>query len=257
MTHKIGIIIPILNEAFTIGHLLNHVLKNTSKENISEIIVVDGGSTDGSLEIIESLAFGSEQLKFGTFNDITANKIGLDCARPDILLLNSEKGRAKQMNFGAKHATGNILYFLHADSFPPKNFDKLITEEVKKGHKAGCFIMKFDSNHWWLKLAGWLTQLHWKACRGGDQSLFITKPTFNKIGGYNENHTIYEDNDLIAKLYKLQQFTVIQKWLTTSARRYHANGVWKLQFHFTVIYIKKRFGASADDLFAYYKKHIC
>jgi rSAM/selenodomain-associated transferase 2 len=229
--NKISIVIPILNEAETIEHLLNHLLKNASKENISEIIVVDGGSTDGSQDKVSKFS--------------------------NVILLNSEKGRAKQMNVGAKNATGNILYFLHADSFPPENFDKFIIEEVKKGKEAGCFIMKFDSNHWWLKLAGWLTKLHWKACRGGDQSLFITKALFNKIGGYNENYTIYEDNDLIAKLYKLRQFTVIQKWLTTSARRYQTNGVWKLQYHFIIIHLKMWLGASADDLFNYYKKYIC
>ena len=49
------------------------------------------------------------------------------------------------MNLGAKFAKGHILYFLHADSFPPKNFDKLIVNEVKKSNEAGCFIMKFTS----------------------------------------------------------------------------------------------------------------
>ena len=79
------------------------------------------------------------------------------------------------MNAGAKAATGSILYFLHADSFPPKNFDQHIINEVEKGNSAGCFRLKFDSNHWWLRLASWLTQFRWRACRGGDQSQFITK----------------------------------------------------------------------------------
>ena len=52
--------------------------------------------------------------------------------RPDITLLYSDRGRAKQMNLGAQHAKVDILYFLHADSFPPKNFDKLIIEQVEK-----------------------------------------------------------------------------------------------------------------------------
>ena len=236
--NKISIIIPILNEAETIENLLNHLIRNLSKENISEIIIVDGGSTDGSIEIIKNYIY------LNPFED------------SQITCMLSEKRRAKQMNFGAKHATGKVLYFLHADSFPPKNFDKYILETVKKGSEAGCFIMKFDSKHWWLKLAGLLTKLNWKACRGGDQSLFITKALFNKIGGYNENFTIYEDNEFIAKLYKIKQFTVIQKWLTTSARRYKTNGVWKLQYHFMVIYLKKWLGASPENLHAYYKKHV-
>lgn len=228
--NKISIIIPILNEAENISNLLNYLLNNASKKNISEIICVDGGSNDGSQNVISKFA--------------------------NIKLLNAEKGRAKQMNFGAKHATGNILYFLHADSFPPKNFDKLIIEEVKKGNQAGCFRMQFDSKHWWLKLSGWLTQLPFKCCRGGDQSQFITKSLFNSIGGFDENFSIYEDNDLIAKLFARKQFVVIQKWLTTSARCYKSNGVWRLQFHYWTIHLKKFFGASPKNLNNYYQKHI-
>jgi len=160
------------------------------------------------------------------------------------------------MNTGAKNAKGNIFYFLHADSCPPKHFDQLIIDEVKIGNLAGCFKMKFDSNHWWLKLASWLTQYRWRACRGGDQSQFITKNLFKSIGGFDERFTVYEDNDLINKLYELNQFVVIQHWITTSARRYETNGVWKLQYHFWMIYIKKWFGASADELLGYYKKYI-
>ena len=226
----LSIIIPILNEEETIGKLLGHLIENSSKENISEIIVIDGGSSDNSESIVKK------------FKQVT--------------FLKSEKGRAKQMNTGAKNAKGNIFYFLHADSCPPKHFDQLIIDEVKIGNLAGCFKMKFDNNHWWLKLASWLTQYRWRACRGGDQSQFITKNLFKSIGGFDERFTVYEDNDLINKLYELNQFVVIQHWITTSARRYETNGVWKLQYHFWMIYIKKWFGASADELFGYYKKYI-
>ncbi|MFD0989968.1 TIGR04283 family arsenosugar biosynthesis glycosyltransferase [Mariniflexile jejuense] len=227
---KISIIIPILNEAETIEKLLIYLFETASKETNLEIIVVDGGSTDGSKSLVSKFK--------------------------NVMLLTSEKGRAKQMNLGAKQATGNILYFLHADSFPPKNFDKLITAEIKKGNNAGCFIMKFDSNHLWLKLAGFLTKLPWKICRGGDQSLFVSKSLFNTIGGFDETFVIYEDNDFIGKLYAQNQFVVIQKWLTTSARRYKTNGIWTLQYHFFVIHLKKWCGASAENLNSYYKKHV-
>lgn len=229
--NRISIVIPILNEAETITNLLNHLIKNSSKENISEIIIVDGGSTDGSQD---------EVSKF-----------------KNIILLNSEKGRAKQMNLGAKYATGTILYFLHADSFPPKNFDSYILNEIEKGNSAGCFRMKFNSSHLWLKLAGWLTQLPFKFCRGGDQSLFITKLLFNEIEGFDERFFIYEDNDFISKLYKLNQFVVIQKWLITSPRCYNKNGIWKLQWYYWIIHLKKFFGASPQELNQYYKNNIC
>ena len=229
--HRISIIIPVLNESETISDLLIHLIDNASLDAISEIIVVDGGSTDGTQGIIESLGL-------------------------NITLLNSEKGRSKQMNLGAKKASGSVLYFLHADSFPPNRYDKLILDEVNKGNKAGCFRMQFDSKHWWLQLASWLTQFSWRACRGGDQSLFITFELFDEIGGYDENYIIYEDNILINALYKHKQFVVINKKIRTSARLYKKIGVWKLQYHFWTIYVKKWLGASPQQLLAYYKKNI-
>ncbi|SHG64430.1 TIGR04283 family arsenosugar biosynthesis glycosyltransferase [Winogradskyella jejuensis] len=227
----ISIIIPVLNEAETIEPLLYHLIDCAQLQHISEIIVVDGGSTDGTQNIIENL-------------DLS------------IKLLHSKKGRAKQMNHGAKYASGDILYFLHADSFPPISYDQLIIDEVKKGNNAGCFRMQFDSKHWWLRLASWLTQFSWRACRGGDQSQFITRALFDDIGGFDESYIIYEDNILINELYKRKEFVVINKKIKTSARLYKRHGIWKLQYHFWTIYVKKWFGASADELFAYYKKYI-
>lgn len=227
----ISIIIPVLNESKIIKDLLFHLIDNASLSSISEIIVVDGGSTDGTQEIVESLDL-------------------------NIILLHSQKGRAKQMNLGANNAKGYILYFLHADSFPPNRYDKLIIEEIRKGNNAGCFRMQFDSNHWWLRLASWLTQFPWRACRGGDQSQFITRTLFNEIGGYDEDFIIYEDNILINELYKRKEFVVINKKIRTSARLYKKVGVWKLQYHFWTIYVKRWFGASAEDILAYYRRYI-
>ncbi|WP_179333561.1 TIGR04283 family arsenosugar biosynthesis glycosyltransferase [Winogradskyella costae] len=254
----ISIIIPVLNEADSIGHLLTHIIVNSTSDNITEVIVVDGGSTDETEKVVSN---------FITANNAKPsdpNVVVLDTAflrehliRTNVKLVSSNRGRAKQMNTGAKHAQGDILHFLHADSFPPKNFDQLIINEVQKGNQAGCFRMRFDSNHWWLRLASWLTQFSWRACRGGDQSQFITKALFDEVGGYNENYIIYEDNMLINELYARKQFVVINKKLTTSARLYRKHGIWKLQLHFWTIYVKKWFGASAEELLAYYKKHIC
>jgi rSAM/selenodomain-associated transferase 2 len=251
---EISIIIPILNEAETIEKLLNHLLENSSKENIAEIIVVDGGSSDGSKAIVSGRAHLYTEAKADV--ESIPKDLSTTLEETAIVILNSPKGRAKQMNLGAKHATGSILYFLHADSFPPKNFDQHIINEVKHGNIAGCFRLQFNHNHWWLRLASWLTQFHWRACRGGDQSQFITKALFDEIGGFDEGYIIYEDNMLINELYKRKQFTVINKKLITSARRYEKHGIWKLQYHFWTIYVKKWFGASADELYAYYRKHI-
>ncbi len=232
---KISIIIPTLNEAATISTLLSHLIDNSFvKDNIKEIIFVDGGSTDGSQGIILQL---SKQENI-------------------IRLVASKKGRAIQMNTGAKAAKGEILYFLHADSLPPLHFDMDIIEEVKKGNNAGCFRMKFDSNHWWLRFLGWLTQFESKRCRGGDQSQFITKSLFNEIGGYDESFIVYEDNELVDRLFALKQFVIIPKYVITSARKYREIGVWRLQYHFLNIHMRRWMGASSEDLYRYYKEKV-
>ena len=233
--NSISIIIPVLNEAANINRLLAHLIENETGENISEIIVVDGNSQDNTTELVKEFSKNSTIA---------------------IRLIQSERGRAKQMNAGANHSKSTILYFLHADSYPPKGFDTLIISEIEKQQLAGCFKMRFDSNHWWLAIVGWATRFNWKICRGGDQSLFITKALFNEIGGFDQRYTIYEDQILTNQLYKRKQFVVIQHWIVTSARLYEKKGVWNLQYHFLMIHLKKWLGASAEEIYTYYKKHI-
>lgn len=228
-TPRLSIVIPALNEAETIGRLIDHLNTAARKPELLEIIVVDGGSEDGTSAFAKA--------KKAT-------------------VITAPMGRAKQMNAGAAIAQSDLLYFLHADSFPPDGYDQLIYNEIDKDNLAGCFRMRFDSNHWWLRLASWFTQFSWRACRGGDQSQFITKTLFKELGAFDESFIVYEDNDLINKLYEIDEFVVINKQLTTSARRYRKNGMWKLQYHFFAIYVKKWMGASAQELYDYYKRNI-
>jgi rSAM/selenodomain-associated transferase 2 len=231
----ISIVIPVLNEAENIEDLLQHISENALPTSISEIVVVDGGSDDSSREIVARFA---------------------DTSLINVISVNSKKGRAKQMNVGAKVSTGSILYFLHADSYPPNGFDSLIISEVEKGNSAGCFRMKFDSNHPILRFSQWFTRFNYKICRGGDQSLFVTRNAFDVLNGYNESYTIYEDCEFINRIYAKYNFAIISDRLTTSARKYEQHGTVKLQYHFTVIHLKKMFGASAETLSQYYRKHI-
>ena len=227
---KISIIIPVMNEAMYIRKVLDYIIKNSSKENIEEIITVDGGSTDGSQEIISS------------FEEVT--------------LLKSPKGRAKQMNRGAQVAKGNILYFLHADSFPPKGFDNKIINHIGKNN-TGCFRLKFENpSHFLLKIPKWFTQFNFSLFRGGDQSLFIRKKDFISLKGYNEQYIIYEDIELINRIYKRFTFIIIPDFVVTSERKFRKNGVWKLYFNFLIIHVKNWLGASPDALYRYYLKHI-
>ena len=226
----LSIIIPIYNEASNIQQLLLHLQKALYKPSQCEIIVIDGGSMDTSVE------------------KATAIK--------GITVVTSPKGRGLQMNYGAQLAKANTLYFLHADSFPPFHFDKLILEAINNKKKAGCFRMQFDRNHWWLQLAGWFTQFNLKFFRGGDQSLFITKDLFMSLGQFPTKYPIFEDYEVIRKLYQKNEFTVIQQKIISSSRRYTENGIMKLQYHYWMLYLKKWAGSPTQDLLIYYKKNI-
>ncbi len=227
---KISILIPIYNEEDSISKFLDYLIQIKNPEFTQEIIVIDGGSQDKSNEILKSY--------------------------PDIRVITSKKSRSIQMNTGAKNAISDILYFLHCDTFPPKNFDSEIVNQVKNGNLSGCFKMKFDNNHIVLKVSQWFTRFNFLAFRGGDQSLFIERKLFEKLKGFNESFTIYEDNELIDRLYKNSKFAVIQKKITTSARKYIKNGIWKLQFHFLMIHIKYWLGTSQENIVKYYQKNI-
>ncbi|WP_158974487.1 TIGR04283 family arsenosugar biosynthesis glycosyltransferase [Cellulophaga sp. L1A9] len=226
---KISIIIPVLNEEQCIGKILNYLTIHSSPEHIEEILIIDGGSTDKTTQI--ALENGAR-------------------------VVHSSKGRAKQLNTGAKFAKGAILYFLHVDTFPPKNFETLIIKEVQKENKVGCFQLKFDTNSTFLNFFGWLTRLNLSICRGGDQSLYITKKLFLQTDGFNEDYIIYEDNEFIRRVYKLSNFTVLPFQVKTSTRRYDEKGKIILQYHFGVIHLKNYLGAGPEKLYDYYRRKI-
>jgi len=228
----ISIIIPIYKESTdSIIQLLEYLRKNTFG-HIGEIILVDGGGSDR----IKPKLTSYDNVKYIT----------------------SKKGRATQMNLGAKMANGSILYFLHADSFPPKHFDLYIQQLLENGAKvnAGCFTLRFDSDHWWLKLMGWATIINHSFCRGGDQSLFVDRELFFALNGYDETYEVYEDNEFIQRLYKNTAFKVVRKPIKTSARHYKKVGVWRLQWLHLRVYLKKWSGAGPHDLNTFYKAKI-
>ncbi|MBM1104709.1 TIGR04283 family arsenosugar biosynthesis glycosyltransferase [Aurantibacter crassamenti] len=226
---QISVIIPVLNEASTIANLLLYLLRYSSVKNIKEIIVVDGGSTDYTVAEAE---------------------------KQNVKVIHSIKGRSIQMNCGAKHASGSILYFLHVDTLPPNNFDISILTAINAGAQAGCFRMKFDSDSKFLNAFACLTKLNYKICRGGDQSLFITKTLFEKTGGFNENYLVYEDNEFTDRLYELVDFKILPRHVITSARRYKEKGEVKLQYHFGMMHLKNYMGAGPDKLHEYYSRKI-
>jgi rSAM/selenodomain-associated transferase 2 len=226
---QISIIIPVLNEENYISKILKYVKSYSNSDNIKEIIVVDGGSTDNTVSIAKEY---------------------------DTIVVASAKGRAKQMNLGAKVAKANVLYFLHVDTVPPKDFDQYILDAVEKGNEVGCFQMKFDSNNRLLKFFAWFTKINHTLCRGGDQTLFITKKLFERANGFNEAYMIFEDNEFIRRIYSISDFKILPRSVKTSARKYEEIGILRLQFLFGMIHLKNSLGAGPEQLYEYYKRKI-
>jgi len=220
----LSIIISVLNEIEQLEELIT-ILKDQSVFH-NEVIIVDGGSTDGSYEWLEK--------------------------KEGITLIQTKKGRAHQQNEGAKAATSEVLYFLHADTRPPKDFDQIIHQAYIKNNKAGSFRLRFSGNHWALNVAARASRFNNRYCRGGDQSLFIQKKLFNSLNGFNEDYVICEDGELIDRIYKKHSFCVLPQEVITSSRRFKENGVIRLQFHFMMIHVLRALGKPPATLHKYY-----
>ena len=227
----ISIIIPTYNEEGHIGPTVAQLLLNLANaEQIAEVIVVDGGSTDAT--ILEATAAGAKAI----------------CS--------PRKGRAAQMNAGAATAKAEILYFLHADSVPPKTFAKDILNALQQGYISGCYRLQFDHQHWFLQANAWFTRFDVNAVRFGDQSLFVMREVFIKTGGFDETHVVMEDQEIIRRIRKYGRFAIMNGAVITSARKYLDNGVYKMQAVFFVIWTMYKLGYSQQKLVDTYRRLI-
>lgn len=223
----ISIIIPTYNEADNIANLIHH-LKRCGNRRVSEIIVSDAESTDGTIQIAK---------------DAGAKAI-----------LSPKKGRAAQMNYGALLSTGDILYFVHADTFPPLTFAEDIMLAVGSGYSFGRYRTRFDINKWILKVNAFFTRFDLFVCYGGDQTLFMTRELFKSINGFNETMRIMEDYDIVTRAKEKARYKILQKDALVSARKYETNTWSKVQkANYSIVQMYKR-GASQDEMVNSYKK---
>ena len=226
---KISIIIPVYNEEAAIERTILKIRENIANgNNVREIIVVDAKSTDNTVNL--------------------AKKNGA------IVIKAPESGRATQMNFGAENATGDVLYFIHADCIPPFSFDIKIIRNVERNYQAGSFRLQFDDFHPFLKIIGWLSQFNLNLFRAGDQSLFVEKKLFHQIGKFRSSWQIMEDVDIIPRLREETKFKIISPPVLSSSRRYRNKGIVKLQVIYIIMRMLHIFAVSNHIIVKLYKK---
>lgn len=225
MRPTLSIIIPTLNEA---AHLSTTLARVPQTPRI-EIIIVDGLSQDNTLE--------------------TAASSG---AR----IISSPRGRARQMNTGAREARGEFLLFLHADTLLPEGFAEYIPGILSRpGISAGAFRLQFHPPLPGLKLietlANWRARtLQWPY---GDQGIFLRADRFRALGGFAEI-PIMEDVDLIGRLRRQGRIAIAPLPVTTSSRRWQQHGVWRTSMKNQFILAGYLAGISVDRLARWYQK---
>ncbi|MBI3354076.1 MAG: TIGR04283 family arsenosugar biosynthesis glycosyltransferase [Nitrospirae bacterium] len=198
----VSIIIPVLNEEKNIAKALNNI---SQLKGGKEIIIVDGGSIDNTVSIVNSV---------GAYNYTP-------------LLLSSQKGRGCQMNRGAEIAKGETLLFLHADTILLEDGLIKIQEALKDPEIiGGRFDVKFDDGRLVFKLIAFL--MNWRSrltgISTGDQAIFIRKDIFKKICGYPEA-PLMEDIELSKRMKRAGSLACLKNMVITSARKWKEEGI--------------------------------
>lgn len=222
---QLSVIIPVLNELANLQQLLP-LLRAYYPE--AEIVVIDGGSTDGSWAFIQQQA--------------------------DVKSSRSAKGRARQLNAGAAVASGCYFFFLHADTRPPPDLYQHLEDSLGAGYAAACCRLRFQSKAWFLALLGWFTRFSWNGFRFGDQGLFVERQLFHRLGGYKEERLLLEDNELVVRLRRVAPFRVLPTVVVTSARKYEQHGAVYLQTLYVLLYFLDRLGGSQQLLLGIYRR---
>ncbi len=223
----ISVIIPTLNEGQHLATVLERLFSPCNIEFLVEVIIVDSGSEDETISVARRF--------------------------PARIIYTTKRQRSLQFNLGASEAKGKVLFFLHADSLPPKDFAKSITDHFKKGFTAGCFRLTFDHTNWFLKANAWFTRFNISWVRFGDQGLFVAKDLFREAGGYRKDMMLLEDQDMAGRLKRRGKFKVIPMQIQTSARKYLVNGIVKTQTKFYLIWILYKLGFSQALLIKLYR----
>lgn len=222
---SLALIVPVLNEAENVTFLVSQLsMLNQSQD---DIVIVDGGSTDGTQQRLAEL---------------------------NVKTVSAPKGRASQMNAGAMHSDADILVFLHADTELPAKALDLIRKAIADGADWGRFDVRISGKHPMLHIIALL--MNWRsrltAIATGDQAIFMRRELFNAVGGFPEQ-PLMEDIEISKRLKKISRPACLSDKVTTSGRRWQKYGIWKT----IVLMWRLRFaywrGVPASTLAEYYR----
>lgn len=220
---RISVVIPTLNEAARLSATLANV---RAALPAAEIIVADGGSTDGTPHLAAS---NSARL--------------LSCAR----------GRGAQLAAGAAHAHGEILVFLHADTHLPADAATHIAAYFARPEvQLGTFRLAFDEGGRFLRACAWFTRFDSVFTRFGDQGIVVRREFYDRLGGF-PSWPLFEDVEFLRRARRVTRVWSFPASVTTSARRFHRHGPLRQQFQNARLLLRFFAGASPDRLAAEYR----
>lgn len=200
MRPRLSIVVPALDEARGIGRTLA-VLQPLRAAGAAEVIVVDGGSRDGT---------------------------PARCAGLADRVLAAPRGRARQMNAGAAAARGAVLLFLHADTLLPPRAAALVGGALAGGAAWGRFDVRIDGRGALLAVVAALINLR-SRCSGiatGDQAIFVARAAFDAVGGFPDQ-PLMEDIELSRRLRRIGRPACLRARVLTSGRRWQRHGAWR------------------------------
>jgi rSAM/selenodomain-associated transferase 2 len=224
---KFSVIIPVLNEAENINHLIEHV--HSIGEGIDyEIIVVDGSPTRETISALKD---------------------------NETISIVSEVGRARQMNSGAETAQGDVLIFLHADTkLPHEAFVKILGALLDNSCLGGAFSLGMATDRLSLKFIAWTANVRVRLTRVpfGDHAIFLRREYFQEIGGYKDI-PLMEDVELMERIRKSGgNIIILKEKVKTSPRKWEKGGVFRTTFRNQLIRKLYWLGVSPDTLHRIY-----
>lgn len=196
---RLSVVMPVLDEAAGITPTLQALAPLRAAGH--ELIVVDGGSSDGTAALAMA---GADRV------------------------ISSPRGRARQMNAGAAQARGEVLLFLHADTLLPPGAAPLVLQALAGGRRWGRFDVRISGSSRWLRVVAALMNIRSRlsGITTGDQALFVERRLFHQLGGYADQ-PLMEDIELSRRLCAIGRPACLRQRVTTSGRRWESRGVWR------------------------------